>query len=48
LIDTVLIDNDPVRETDFFANKRFRIVDGFYDAQISFPSCLRSLMSAKR
>jgi hypothetical protein len=33
LIDTMLVDNDPVGQTDLFADECFRIVYGCNDAQ---------------
>jgi hypothetical protein len=41
LIDTVLVDNYPVGKADLLADECFRIVDGFNDAQIGFPSSTR-------
>lgn len=48
LIDTVLVYDSPVRETDLLADQGLRIFDGFDDAQISFPSRFDPLTGAER
>jgi hypothetical protein len=39
LVNSMLIDDDPVGQADLFAFERLRIFNGLYDSQIRSPPC---------
>ena len=39
LVNAMLINDDPVRQSDLLTDQRLRIFNGIYDAQLSFLRC---------